>query len=99
MRERQAAVDLQRLAERLGGSVIVVLLEVGDADVVGAVGPLEAIACGVRRLIDGAGNEQNSGGQGDTAKHHGVTDRTGLALSRPLPSCTMIVCPAATPAT
>ena len=37
---RELRIDLERAAEALGGRVVVVLLEIGDADVVGAIGVL-----------------------------------------------------------
>jgi hypothetical protein len=42
--EGEAAVDLQGLTERVGGRVVVVLLELRDADVVGPIRALEPIA-------------------------------------------------------
>ena len=86
MRQPKVRVDLQRLTEGLGRGIVVVLLEVRDAEVVGAIGALQPLTRGVRWLCEGAHDEQNRGGDTERAQDHGVVARMGVVLSRPLAS-------------
>ena len=53
MRQPEVRVDLQRLPECLGRGIVVVLLEVRDAQVVRPIGALQPLSRGVRWLCEG----------------------------------------------